>query len=137
MNTKQDVLAYLQQYGIKPSLQRIIIAEYLMENHIHPTVDDIYDALYIKVPTLSKTTVYNTLKLFVQEGAVQSLVIDDKNMRFDINISYHAHFQCTVCRRVFDIPSDKLSCLEVKQIGEFMITESHQYYKGYCSQCRN
>lgn len=49
---------------VKPSLQRIAIVEYLMENRIHPTADDIYHALCIQVPTLSKTTVYNTMRLF-------------------------------------------------------------------------
>ena len=65
MDIKINPQEYLQSYGIKPSLQRIAIMEYLIENRIHPTVEDIYEALYIKVPTLSKTTVYNTIKLFI------------------------------------------------------------------------
>ena len=45
-------------------MQRIAIMEYLMDNPIHPSADDIYTALSPSMPTLSKTTVYNTLKLF-------------------------------------------------------------------------
>lgn len=60
MNTNINARDYLEKCGIKPSLQRIAIVEYLMENRIHPTADDIYHALCIQVPTLSKTTVYNT-----------------------------------------------------------------------------
>lgn len=137
MNTNLSTQEYLQNFGIKPSLQRIAIAEYLMDNRIHPTVDDIYNALYIKVPTLSKTTVYNTLKLFAEQGAVLALVIDDKNVRFDIDTSCHAHFQCCGCNRVFDIPLDKTELLQVRQIDDLLITESHLYYKGYCKECRN
>ena len=37
--------------------------EYLMAHRTHPTVDEIYLALSPSIPTLSKTTVYNTLKL--------------------------------------------------------------------------
>ncbi len=58
MNTNINARDYLEKCGIKPSLQRIAIVEYLMENRIHPTADDIYHALCIQVPTLSKTTVY-------------------------------------------------------------------------------
>lgn len=137
MNTNLSTQEYLQNFGIKPSLQRIAIAEYLMDNRIHPTVDDIYNALYIKVPTLSKTTVYNTLKLFAEQGAVLALVIDDKNVRFDIDTSCHAHFQCCGCNRVFDITVEKTELLQVRQIDDLLITESHLYYKGYCKDCRN
>lgn len=135
MNTT-SAQAYLQSYGIKPSLQRIAIVEYMMENRIHPTAEEIYNALYIKVPTLSKTTVYNTLKLFASQGAVQILVIDEKNIRFDIDISCHAHFQCNGCNKIFDLPIHDPGLLQIEQIGDFRITEAHLYYKGYCQACK-
>lgn len=137
MNTILSAQEYLLNYGIKPSVQRIAIVEYLMENRIHPTADEIYNALYIKVPTLSKTTVYNTLKLFVEQKAVLSLFIDDKNVRFDIDNSCHAHFQCCGCYKVFDIPVEETELLQIRQIGDLLITESHLYYKGYCRDCKN
>lgn len=128
---------YLQQYGIKPSVQRIAIMEYLLANHIHPTVDDIYNALYQSIPTLSKTTVYNTLKIFVEQKAVNALVIDEKNVRYDIDISCHAHFQCCKCGKVFDVSIKDDGLLQVKKIEEMVVTERHLYYKGYCKACRN
>lgn len=136
MNTIPTAFEYLQKFGIKPSLQRIAIVEYLMENRIHPTAEDIYNALYIKVPTLSKTTVYNTLKLFCEQGAVLSLFIDDKNVRFDIDTSCHAHFQCNRCNKVFDIPVADKTLLQ-KQVENFVVTEAHLYYKGYCKACKD
>ena len=59
----------LLEYNIKPSMQRIAIMEYLMEHRTHPSADEIYTALSPSMPTLSKTTVYNTLKLFAEQGA--------------------------------------------------------------------
>ncbi len=138
MNTFISAQEYLQKYGIKPSLQRIAIVEYLMKNRIHPTADEIYNALYIKVPTLSRTTVYNTMKLFTEQGLVFALMIDDKHVRFDIDTSCHAHFLCLGCYHVWDIPLVKQTeLLNVSQIGDFLITESHLYYKGYCKNCNN
>ena len=52
----------LLDHNIKPSVQRIAIMQYLMEYPVHPSADDIYTALSPSMPTLSKTTVYNTLK---------------------------------------------------------------------------
>ena len=36
---------YLLAHGIKPSVQRIAIMEYLFQHHTHPTVDEIYTKL--------------------------------------------------------------------------------------------
>ena len=55
---------HLIKNGINPSFQRLKILEYLMNNDTHPTVDNIYNALIDIIPTISKTTIYNTLKLF-------------------------------------------------------------------------
>ena len=61
-----DIGNYLKKHDIKPSYQRMKIFQYLLDNHNHPTVDTIYKALCTEIPTLSKTTVYNTLNLFIQ-----------------------------------------------------------------------
>ena len=73
-----DVVKRLQNHNIKPSVQRIAIMNYLIEHRTHPTVDEIYTALSPSIPTLSKTTVYNTLKLLSEQGAAQTLTIDER-----------------------------------------------------------
>lgn len=92
----------LTTHGIKPSLQRIAIMDWLREHPIHPTVEDIYAALSPQIPTLSKTTIYNTLKLFAKEGVAKSLNLDEK-LHFDANMMPHAHFICEKCGKVHDI----------------------------------
>lgn len=67
MSTIQDTREYMLQYDIKPSVQRMAIMEYLMKNRVHPTADEIYGALYPMMPTLSKTTVYNTMRHFIRK----------------------------------------------------------------------
>lgn len=65
-------------HGIKPSVQRLAVMEYLKTHCTHPTADEIFSALSPKMPTLSRTTVYNTLRLLASRGAVLSLDIDGK-----------------------------------------------------------
>ena len=55
----ENVGEYLKKNGIKPSVQRMKIFQYLLDHHTHPTVDDIFQNLSPEMPTLSKTTVYN------------------------------------------------------------------------------
>ena len=135
-----NVYEYLQQYGIKPSVQRIAIMEYLLAHMTHPSIDEIYIALHPQIPTLSKTTVYNTLKLFVEQGAANMLTIDEKNACFDSLTKMHAHFQCKKCGAIYDIPSGSSpEYIEEKALanGGFTVSEVHRYYKGICPKCQS
>lgn len=127
----------LIKYGVKPSLQRMAIMEYLMSNFIHPTADKIYNDLYPAIPTLSKTTVYNTLNLLSKQGAILALNIDEKNVRYDVDISKHAHFQCKSCGSVYDVSVEDAHFSALKSPEDLLITECHIYYKGYCRKCRS
>ncbi|MDR3134094.1 MAG: transcriptional repressor [Prevotellaceae bacterium] len=130
------IIDRLQDHGIKPSLQRIAIMEYLMGHYNHPTADVIFNKLYPVIPTLSKTTVYNTLKLLAYKGAISEITIDEKNVRYDAEISPHAHFRCKYCGNVFDFPVKNLSSVVAKEIDGFLITDAQLYYKGYCKKCK-
>ena len=96
-----DVVERLQSHSIKPSVQRMSIMRYLMEHLTHPTVDEIYTSLSPEMPTLSKTTVYNTLKLLSDHGAIQTLTIDERNTCYDADTTPHAHFLCKRCGRIY------------------------------------
>ena len=127
---------YLLSFGIKPSVQRIAIMDYLMTHRTHPAIDEIYLALCEEIPTLSKTTVYNTLKLFVEHGAAQMLTIDERNTCYDADIQLHAHFLCKKCGKIFDLPASiEQTKVSVMDEEGFKVEEIHQYFKGYCPSC--
>lgn len=134
-----NVYEYLLSYNIKPSVQRLAIMGYLLDHKTHPSIDEIYMALIKDIPTLSKTTVYNTLKLFVEHGAAMMLTIDEKNACFDSDTSCHAHFQCKACGKIYDLPMPGEiigRTAELTAEGNH-IEEVHQYYKGICKNCMN
>ncbi len=131
-----NVSEYLREHGIKPSYQRMQVFQYLMDNHIHPTVDMIYKALCPSIPTLSKTTVYNTLNLFVEKKIVNVIIIEENETRYEIAIHTHGHFKCNNCGEIFDIEIelDEDAC---KELGECEIEEQHFYFIGLCKTCKN
>lgn len=129
-------LDYLTLHGVKPSVQRMAVMEYLMEHHTHPTVDEIYSQLHSHMPTLSKTTVYNTLKLLIEQGAAVQLTIDERNVCFDADTTPHAHFLCTQCGKVFDIALRQTNLEAEAQIPEgFRTDHSALYFRGNCEHC--
>lgn len=103
-----DYQKIISDKGIRPSIQRVVIYKYLSEHPVHPTVDIVYTALSPSYPTLSRTTVYNTLKLFSKHHIVQAIKIDDDEIRYDANVSAHIHFKCTKCGKVFDVFAEKI-----------------------------
>jgi Fe2+ or Zn2+ uptake regulation protein len=132
----KSIEEYLKENGIKPSYQRIRIFDYLIQHKNHPTVDIIFKALVQEIPTLSKTTVYNTLKLFLEQGIVQLLVIEENETRYDADISTHGHFKCQECGHVYDIRIN-LSCVDLAELEIHRVNEQHIYFKGICNRCLN
>jgi Fe2+ or Zn2+ uptake regulation protein len=127
---------YLIAKSIRPSLQRIKILEYLLKNRNHPTVEMIYNELLIEMPTLSKTTIYNTLKLFVENNVAIIINIEDNETRYDADVSVHGHFKCVQCDGVFDFAVDK-DMLSFSGMEGFSIDEYHVYLKGLCRVCKS
>jgi len=125
---------YLKSHGIKPSYQRIKIFEYLIKHRNHPTVDNIFKALSQGIPTLSKTTVYNTLKLFVEKKIVKVIVIEENETRYDADTSIHGHFKCESCTKVFDLAVE-MSKVDIPSLDNFQVNEHHLYFKGLCEKC--
>lgn len=57
------------------------------------------------VRALGMATVYRNLKLLVAEGAVQIITLPGESPRYEVSeAAHHHHFQCTTCRRVYDVP---------------------------------
>ncbi len=136
MEYNLNIEKFLKDSDIKPSYQRIKIYEYLIVNKNHPTVDKIYQELVLGIPTLSKTTVYNTLKLFVEKGIVIIINIEDNETRYDADVTLHGHFKCRKCQNVFDFNIGKTD-LSLEDINKFKIEETHIYIKGICKKCNN
>ena len=130
----ENVSSYLKEHGIKPSLQRMKIFQYLLDHHNHPTVDEIYINLIDEIPTLSKTTVYNTLNIFVESNIANVVIIEEKEARYDAKIDTHGHFKCKICGTIEDFEIDA-SGLNLQKLGEVTIEETHFYLKGICSKC--
>ena len=134
-----DTVQLLSKNGIRPSIQRLAVYRYLAENDIHPTADALYLALAPSIPTLSKTTVYNTLKLLEKKHLVRSIAIENDELRYDADISDHWHFKCTKCGNVYDIFSkdtEKTKESALKALPEHFVPQKIEMYMwGLCAHC--
>lgn len=130
----EELVRILKKHNIRPSVHRVAILKFLSQTKEHPTAEDIYNALCKDLPTMSRTTVYNTLKTLYQKGIVSELNIDGGEVRYDFDTSPHAHFKCRVCGRVFDLPSVEIPYKE-KKLNGHRVEEVHIYFYGVCKEC--
>jgi Fe2+ or Zn2+ uptake regulation protein len=131
----EKIKKILEEKGIKPSIQRIKIFECLMCDGDHPTAKDIYEIIFKEIPTLSKTTIYNTVKLFTDKGILKPVRIREGEVRYDIEADFHPHFRCNKCGKVFDLEKNLL-VEEKEEIDGHLIEEKCVCYLGVCRNCR-
>ena len=124
----------LKNNEIKVTHQRLEIMKYLDENRIHPNADRIYSVLKARNPSLSKTTVYNSLDILHKHNIIQVLTISETELRYDFKEGMHHHFLCKKCGNIIDID---VECPYLEGIlkGAHKIEEVHGYFKGICSDC--
>lgn len=130
---KTDAGELLAAHEIRPSHQRVRILQYLQGTRSHPTCEEIYAALVGELPTLSRTTVYNTVELFARAQVLQELFVDGSGMRYDADTSLHGHFLCKRCGRVTDFDVKELS---VSGLEGCAVEAEYVVFKGICPSCR-
>ena len=124
----------LKKNNLKVTPQRITILKYLDTHQMHPTADEIYSSLKKSIPSLSKTTVYNSLDVLKKYGLIQALTICGPEQRYDFMHGMHHHFLCKKCGKISDI---EIKCPNINKTIEmgYRIDEVHGYFKGICKNC--
>ena len=130
----ENVSELLRQHDIKPSFTRVMIYEYLKNHLDHPTVEDIFSSLQSSLPTLSKTTVYNTLNLFIDKHLVQPLVMNQQK-HYDLITDPHAHFKCERCDTIYDLDI-KPPKLNHELAENYHVYGTQLIYRGVCIKCQ-
>ncbi|MFP4479229.1 MAG: Fur family transcriptional regulator [Candidatus Izemoplasmatales bacterium] len=123
-----------EKHDIKPSITRIKIYQYLLDNK-HPSVDEIYQGLKNELPTLSKTTVYNVLNIFIDKSIVSAISLDSKEMRYEVNQELHSHFHCLKCGEIYDFPYVDVNYKSFHKEG-FESLQHNLVIRGICKKCK-
>jgi len=129
-----ELVKELKEKNIRLTHQRLKVLEYLVNNPIHPTVEQIYGALKKEVPSLSKTTIYNTLHHLSELKLIKVVAIEDNEARFDGDTRDHGHFKCTSCGEIYDFNID-MDRYILENLDGFRINEKIVHFKGICKGC--
>lgn len=132
----EDEKEFLRSHDIKPSIQRIMVLRFLRDNPVHPTAEEVYQGLINGLPTLSRTTIYNTLNFFARKGLVKILNLGHNETRFDLNTDRHHHFKCMKCGRIYDIYIGCSLPDKGEVIDGHIVIEQEVVLMGVCRICK-
>ena len=99
----------LERRGLRPTRQRVQVAEILLTSPRHLTAEQILSALQESSGGVSKATVYNTLKLFAEQGLVRQIHFDPERCVYDSTMEPHHHFQNLDTGEMIDIAPEELA----------------------------
>ena len=139
MFTESSLIESLRQEGLRLTPQRVAICQLLVNNDEHPSAQSLYEQLRPDYPSLSLTTVYNTLEALVRLGAIHNLGNDvSGTVRYDAETTAHANLICTSCNRIVDFHSPYVQALtdEVNNQSGYQIAGARVLYYGLCEQCQ-
>ena len=116
MNKKIKIASKLRSSGLRPTKQRVQIAEFLFEREktFHFSVEDL-DHLINKnsKEKISLATFYNTVHAFKKAGHLKEILTNNNKSYFDTHTGSHHHFFDKKNNELIDIDS---SLVELKVI---------------------
>ena len=122
----------------RKTIQRSLVLDAVNKLHNHATADEIYDAVIIEHPNISKATVYRNLNTLSEMGEIRKLEIPGGADRYDHCTHNHCHIKCDKCGRLFDVDMDYISGLEnnIRDTRGFDFTGYDIIFRGTCPDCK-
>lgn len=114
--TAQTATERLQKAGLRPTRQRLALAEILFgSGERHVTAEGLHaEAIASGVP-VSLATVYNTLNQFTQAGLLREVAIESHRTYFDTRTSNHFHYYLENEALLLDIAAADLAITGLPQ----------------------
>ena len=108
---------WLSKANVKPTKQRLKIAEYLVGNgkHKHITAEQLYEMCREGDIKVSLATVYNTLHCFCTMGLLSEVIVDANRKFFCTRVDDHPHFFWESTGELTDAKTDNF---EIKNLPQ-------------------
>jgi Fur family peroxide stress response transcriptional regulator len=137
---KRDLyLNALRQAGKRITDQRRIICNYLAATKSHPTPYQVFADLSAQHPDISRATVYNTLNVLKELGAIVEIGFGADHTHYDTDNTPHVNLICLRCHEIIDLAEP----LPLTGIHNAIAGQSHFQplvmrvdLFGFCEKCR-
>lgn len=132
----RDVLA---RNGIAATARRVAVVEELAREPNDATAAQLYDRLRRGGSNIGQATVYRTLALLHEKGAVDTLSHHAGELCYRLcSDRHHHHLTCTTCHRVVELDDCDLDAWVARSATRhgFQATSHQVEIAGLCPDCR-
>lgn len=135
-----NFLMLMDQRGLNTTKQRVNIAKVFFCMAGHHSLEEIYQAIHKKHPSIGQTTVYRTIKLLCEVGLAEELHVGEGFARYEVSTAkqHHDHLVCKECGKTveFSLPEVEKIQKELAESNGFTLLDHHHILLGICADCR-
>ncbi len=131
--------ATVRAAGHRVTKQRVMILDAVCEGGGHTTLGQIYARVRVIDRSVDRSTIYRSLKLFVDLGLVVSADMGNGETYYEIpKPQHHHHLVCRQCGRDLEIEHTLLQRMfdQVSQNYGFKADTDHLVLFGVCANCQ-
>jgi Fur family transcriptional regulator, ferric uptake regulator len=139
MTPAQQAADLLVRKGIQPTPQRVFVVSELLGETNDATAMQLYDRLRRRGTNIGLATVYRTLSLLHERGAVDTMAHHAGEICYRLcTDAHHHHLMCTGCHRVVELRDCDLDPWVKRSARKYGFTATgHQVeIVGLCADCR-
>jgi Fur family peroxide stress response transcriptional regulator len=127
----------LRKAGIKVTRQRLEIIREVVHAKGHPSIGEVYDAVRIKMPSISLDTVYRTMRTLAAMGMIHPVGSSGERVRFDADHTPHHHFLCSVCGEAYDFICPEFDTIPIPEQAQALglVRGTRIEARGVCKKC--
>jgi Fur family ferric uptake transcriptional regulator len=129
---------FLEIRGDKLTEPRRIVVRHIYSSHKHFDADELVRDLHDSGKSVSRSTVYRTLRLLVDAGLLRELRLTNRTVfEHDYGYPQHDHLHCTSCNRIVEFNNEQIKELReaVSRAHGFRASGHRFLITGICSTC--
>ena len=135
---KEQCVSFLTEHGIKPTANRIVIAETLASADCPMSVKE----LEYRILSIDKSNIFRTLMLFKEQHLVHVIEDGDGGLKYELCLSRdhkvdedeHLHFFCERCHKTICLHEIPVPIVSLPAGYELRCISC--VVKGLCPKCR-
>jgi len=136
IQNRRDYEDKLRAAGVRITRQRQVILKILSQTEDHPDAIEILQRATTVDPSISLSTVYRTMKLLEEKGAIQRHEFEGGRARFEQAAGHHDHLIDVDTGDVIEFHSRKLEALQEEIARELGYEIVHHRMELYARKCR-
>ncbi len=126
----------LRESDIKVTPQRLAIVEEL-DGHVHMSIDELYEAIQQKFPSISLATVYKNINAMMEKDFILEVKVPGQKSKYELAKQPHSHVVCQKCGKVEDIILDLEPVTQkAANLSHYEIVDKSLILSGVCPICK-